>query len=327
MVSVLIPVYNAASWLEDCITSVLDQSFQNWECVLVDDGSTDHSREIIKKFTDPRIVLLSRPHQGIVSVLEYGLSHCRYPFIARMDADDRMPPDRLKLQLEYLQAHPETGLVSGRVELFSELPDARGYALYVDWINRQNSYADILLRRFVESPFAHPSVMFRAELRKLYGGYREGDFPEDYALWLHWLEAGVKMEKLPDTVLYWRDHGNRLSRTHSQYSPDAFRALKAEYLARHIKSMSPSRQIWVWGRGKMARRFIRFLEAHGIHIAGIVEVDPAKTGGNIIHYKTLGKPSGRFLLSLVSNQGAGAEVSRYLNESGWTEGVDYILAG
>ena len=325
MISVLIPFRNAAPWLSECIESLRAQTYTQWEALLMDDHSDDDSREIINKFIDNRIHVVSVQGKGIVAALNEGLFLCRYPLIARMDADDRMPIDRLELQLKAMISNPSLGLVSGQVELFSEIPDSRGYQRYVDWINSLNSLESIQCHRFIDSPFAHPSVMFRKILVNQFGAYRDGPFPEDYELWLRWLESGVQMKRLPETVLYWRDHDSRLSRTHARYSPEAFRILKAQYLAHWLTKKGIS-SVWYWGEGKIARAQRKLLEELGISTAGSVEVDSKKLKPGVVHYESLGVPQGRFLISLVGNVGARIEIKHFLESRNWKLGQDFILA-
>src|SRR6185436_16591977 len=103
------------------------------------------------------------------------------------------------------------GLVGCLVEFGGDRSASEGYALHVDWINALTTPDEIALNRFVESPLAHPSVMFRRELVEKHGGYRAGDFPEDYELWLRWMEAGARMGKVPRVLLTWQDGPGRLS--------------------------------------------------------------------------------------------------------------------
>ncbi len=326
MISVLIPFRNAAPWLSECIESLLAQTYNEWEAWLMDDHSDDDSREIINKFIDNRIQVVSVQGKGIVAALNEGLHLCSYPFIARMDADDRMPIDRLELQLKAMVSNPTLGLVSGQVELFSEMPDSRGYQRYVDWINSLNTFEAIQYHRFIDSPFAHPSVLFRKSLVNQLGAYLDGPFPEDYELWLRWLDAGIQMERLPEVVLFWRDHDSRLSRTHERYSPEAFRKLKAQYLAQWLAKKGIS-SVWYWGEGKIARTQRKLLEELGISTAGSVEVDLKKLKPGVVHYESLGAPQGRFLISLVGNVGARIEIQHFLESRNWKLGQDFILAG
>ncbi len=193
-ISVILPVWNAGDTLEPAIKSILGQTEEDFELVIVDDGSDDASDNIIARHAaaDGRVRPVFIPHSGIVTALNIGLSQARGRYIARMDADDLSHPSRLEKQASYLDRNPDTGLVSCLVEHLGDHKEKAGYAHYVDWINSLTSHEEIYLNRFVESPLAHPSVMIRRELIDTHGSYRDGSFPEDYELWLRWLQAEYK---------------------------------------------------------------------------------------------------------------------------------------
>ncbi|MCK5803596.1 MAG: glycosyltransferase family 2 protein, partial [Lentisphaeria bacterium] len=199
-ISVLLPVYDGTATLQRAIQSIREQTLADWELIVVNDGSTDGTAKMLADCAaeDIRIrVFTHTRNRGIVSALLTGLEQARAPYIARMDADDLCAPERLEQQRDFLDAHPDIGLVGCRVRFGGDRATHAGYAAYVDWTNTLLEPEEIALNRFVESPFAHPSVAFRRELPECFGSYRDGDFPEDYELWLRWLDAGVRMAKLP----------------------------------------------------------------------------------------------------------------------------------
>src|SRR3989449_3075477 len=210
-ISIVMPVRNAAETLRVALESVRSQTFQDWELVVVDDGSKDDTAGILESAAraDPRIRILSQAAFGIAEALQRGCAAARGEFVARLDADDWIPPERLLRQLEFFERHPQLGLVSCRVRHGGEQTAQAGYAAHVTWINSLLTPADIALRRFVESPVAHPSVMFRRALLQEYGGYESGDFPEDYELWLKWMDAGVQFAKVDAELLVWNDQIGR----------------------------------------------------------------------------------------------------------------------
>lgn len=324
-VSVLIPFRNAAKYVQACIDSIQAQTYSDFEVVWVDDHSEDASATMIVHSNDQRFQIAQNTGEGIADALNTGLALCRAAYIARMDADDLMPANRLFLQAQWLDRHPNTGLVSGQVELFPNTAENAGYVRYVNWINSLQTNVEIHLSRFVESPLAHPSVMFRKSMIKRFGSYARGDFPEDYALWLQWLEDDVVMEKIPEIVLHWRDHGTRLSRQSPQYREEAFEQIKLPYLIRYLAKVSSNRKIWIWGDGRKARKFAGSLSAAGVVIEGKIEVDPIRCKGNVIHYTQLGAPQGRFVLSAVGNAGASEQIRDFLLAQGWQEGVDFVM--
>lgn len=332
MISVVLPCYNAASGLALCLDSLLEQTWRDFELIVVDDGSTDATLAILQHYAelDSRIRVFARAHGGVVAAMNFGMWQCSGRYIARMDSDDLCLPDRLALQREHLDRHPHIGLVGGRVRFGGDPVAGRGYKTYVDWTNTLVTEQDIRLARFVESPFANPSIMFRKELVSRYGPFYEGPFPEDYELLLRWMDAGVAMDKVDREVLVWNDPPSRLSRTDSRYSADAFYRVKAGYLGRWLQSRGHCR-IAVVGGGRVTRRRALLLEDFGIRVTSWLEVDPGRIGQQINgipvrDWYALGSPGREFLVSYVGNRGAGNRIHKELTALGWTAGRDYILA-
>jgi hypothetical protein len=205
-----------------------------------------------------------------------------------------------------------------------------GYARHVDWLNSVVTPEQITLNRFVESPLAHPSVMFRRELVERFGGYRDGHFPEDYELWLRWLDAGVRMAKVPRALLAWHDPPGRLSRTDPRYDPEAFYRLKAAWLARQVGRVLGGRRVLVWGAGRPTRKRAAHLEAHGVAIAGYLDIDPKKTGRAVggrpvLAPEELPPPGEAFVLGYVASRGARELIRGELARRGFGEGRDFLM--
>lgn len=330
-VSVLLPVRNAVATIARAVESIRRQTLPGWELVAVDDGSTDGTCEWLRAaaHAEPRLRVVEQPASGLVAALNAGLAVARGGFIARMDADDECHPERLATQAEYLAAHPAVGLVSCLVGYGGDRVANTGYALHVDWLNTLVTPEQIALNRFVESPFAHPSVMFRREVAERHGGYRDGDFPEDYELWLRWVEAGVAMAKVPRELLTWHDAPGRLSRTDPRYDPEAFFRVKAAYLARHLVRIGRT-DVWVWGAGRHTRKRAALLATHGVRLAGYIDVDAKKTGKRVggvpvIGPEDLPSPGRIFVLGYVSKRGAREQTRGELTQRGYGEGRDFLM--
>ena len=334
-ISVILPVRDAEKTLVMAIESILGQTERNFELLVVDDGSTDASLRILQEFAelDGRIRVLSTVNPGIVEALNLGLAEARSPYLARMDADDVSLPERLVLQCDYLDASPEVGLVSSRVEHWSEDGEVRkGYETYVGWTNQVLNDAELRLRRFVESPFAHPSVVYRKSVVERFGGYREGSFPEDYELWLRWLEGGVRMGKLGEILLRWRDHDNRLSRIDPRYSVEAFYQMKLEYLHRWLKDNNRHfPKVKIWGAGRITRNRAKSLMKAGTVVSGFYDIDPRKvgnprTGLMVQSIEDIPEPGEEFIVAMVGSRGAREKVVAFLSDRGHREGTDFVLA-
>lgn len=332
-ISVILPVRNAATTLRPTLQSIAAQTLPDWELLVIDDHSTDNTPLIVSEFAanDPRIRVQTSPGHGIVAALNQGIASARADLVARMDADDLCHPTRLERQAAHLDQHPEIGLVSCRVAFGGDRRRARGYALHVDWLNSIVTPEQVTRNRFVESPFAHPSVMFRRSLTAEHGGYRDGPFPEDYELWLRWLDHGVSMGKVNETLFTWTDPPDRLSRTDPRYSAEAFYRIKAIFLARALKRSLHGRTVWIWGAGRPTRKRARHLEAHGIDIHGYIDIDPAKqnrpvNGRPVIAPENLPSPRAATVISYVANRGARDPIRAHLVGGDFVEGADFWMA-
>lgn len=332
LVSVVMPARNAAATVARAVASVQGQTFRDWELVALDDGSKDATRFILIEMAqlDPRIRVL-RTKAGIAGAINAGMAAATGEFVARMDADDECAPERLEKQVAFLQANPGIGVVGSRVEFGGDRVTAEGYARHVDWVNSLLTPEEIYLNRFIESPFAHPSVMFRRSLVHDLGGYRDGEFPEDYELWLRWMDANVKMAKLPDTLVTWHDLPERASRTDPRYAPEAFYALKAHWLAEWLtREFEGARDIWVWGAGRTTRQRAAHLEQKGVKIAGYIDVDAKKTGKKVggvpvVSPEALPPKENSFVLGYVGVRGAREIDREILVKSGRVEGRDFLM--
>lgn len=200
-VSVILPVYNGETYLKEAIDSILTQTFRDFELLLINDGSTDRSEQIILSYTDPRIrYLKNEKNKGLIYTLNDAVNESNAKYIARMDADDIALPHRLEKQIHYLKVNP-VAVLATRVSLI----DANGDPL-PDWQGEKNTitFADIKKYLPVNNCLAHPSVMAKAEIFKQYP-YRENQkYSEDYDVWLRVVASGRRVEKLPEALLLHR---------------------------------------------------------------------------------------------------------------------------
>jgi glycosyltransferase involved in cell wall biosynthesis len=326
-ISVIMPVWNAGDTVLRAIDSLRAQTLQPHEIIVINDGSTDGTRDILHQQMD--IKLLDHSHRGIVPALNDGLAAAEGEYIARMDADDICHPQRLELQAAYLDVYKDIGFIGSRVGFGGSREQQAGYATYVDWINEQITPEQITLNRFIESPFAHPSVMFRRELPEQFGAYRDGPFPEDYELWLRWMANGVKAAKIDEELLTWSDPPTRLSRTDTRYSIDAFYETKAEYLAMWLKENNPhSPDVIIWGAGRTTRKRAAILTKFGLRITKYIDLKPRTLdcGTPVIHHNDIPSPEECFIIPMVGNRGARAKIEDFLHQRGFTAGRNCIAA-
>lgn len=333
VVSIVLPFRNSAETLAECLESIREQTLQDYELIAIDDGSSDPSTEIVKRFleSDSRIRLLQPGAIGLVAALNLGVAEARAEYIARMDADDVMCKTRLEEQADFLRLHSDVALVSCRIRIFPEEHLRSGYREYERWQNNCVTPEDIADNRYVESPHAHPSVMLRRTVFEQITGYRLGDFPEDYDLWLRVAEQGLKMAKIPRVLLLWRDRPDRFSRNDSRYERVAFDRLRALYLSRDPRVRS-AKEIVLWGAGRDTRRRAQLLLDHGIVHSGWIDIDPRKIGNIVGGRRVFGvswlkREPRPFVLIYVTNHGARDEIEQSLNSIGYRRGYHYLAVG
>ncbi len=326
----LLPVFNGASTLARALASVRRQSNVSWECVVVDDGSTDNTPATVRRIAqvDARFRLVQTQHRGIVTALGEGLRACRGAFVARMDADDVMLPRRLRMQSDALRADSSLAAVGTHVRMFPRAGLRAGRVGYETWLNSLRSPQDVALDAFVECPIAHPTLMVRGEVLREFR-YRDMGWPEDYDLILRLLDAGRRLAVVPVVLHRWRDSPGRLSRTAATYSQARFVACKAAFLAAGFLALT-SRYI-LWGYGSTGRALGRELARHQKHPAYIVELHPGRLGQRIAGAPVIPPerlPAVGALPIVVSVAGATArgQIRAALADMGFVDGRDYRVA-
>lgn len=333
LVSILMPVRDAAATLPACLESIRRQRDANWECVAVDDGSEDGSASLLAAAAaaDPRFRLLRQRPAGIVAALSRGLAECRGPYVARMDADDLMRSRRLAAQVAALESAPELAGVGCHVRLFPRTRALAGRRAYEAWLNSLRDAADVARDAFVECPLAHPSFMLRTAVLERYG-YRDAGWPEDYDLVLRLLADGHALGVVPERLLCWRDGQTRLSRTSETYALQRFTACQAFFLAHGFLRQAPSYVLW--GYGDTGRRLARALGQHDKQPAAIVEVHPGRIGQVILGAPVLRPaelPALRArqrlpIIVSVAHAGPRRAVRDALDALGCVERIDYVCA-
>ncbi len=333
-ISVVMPCFNAAATVARAVRSIQHQTFSDWRLIVVDDGSTDDSANIVESIAamDPRILLIRSPHLGVVGASQRGNEEAQGEFIARMDADDVSLPDRFAVQLAALRADNALDAISCLVRFAGDTNNARGYAHHVEWTNQLNTVERIALNRFIDLPVPHPTLMYRRSLIERCGGYRDGEFPEDYEMVLRWIDGGARIGKI-DQVLYdWHDPPTRLSRNDPRYAMQAFHQCKAPYLARAIVACGAGdRELWIWGAGRPARKCARPLFTAWRQPSGYVDIDPTKIGRTlhgcpVVSSDSLPPKDSAVIIAYVGTRGAGENIRQDLVSRGWVEGIDFWIA-
>ena len=211
-VSVIMSVYNNEAVVAQAIDSILEQTFGDFEFLIVNDGSTDGSRAILDAYArrDSRIRLFHEPNRGLIASLNLMLERARGELIARMDGDDIALPARFERQVAYFDMHPDCGVLGTNTH---EIDDAGAVTECTDF--HPFDHAEILIALRQASPFCHSSVMMRRDVLAAAGGYRAAyRHCEDYDLWLR-LSTRTRLANLPDRLLLYRRSPGQVSNRHA----------------------------------------------------------------------------------------------------------------
>lgn len=229
IVSVVMPVFNGERFVREAIASLLVQTWSDFELIVVDDGSTDRTHEIVESFDDGRIrVVRNATRLGIARALNAGLAAARGEFIARQDADDRSHPARLERQLAFFREHRDVALAGAQVRVI----DARGRRSRAPGWRRATTETGIRLQAMFDNPFTHSTVMVRSSVLSEVGGYDERlESAEDFDLWSR-IAARHPVRNLADVLLDFRVHG---ASTAAQYDQTHV-ARSARVIARNIEA-------------------------------------------------------------------------------------------
>ena len=326
-VSVLIPVYNAAPYLAEALESVRAQDFPDFEVVCVDDGSSDGSGAILDEFEakDARFRVIRPGRVGLVAAANLARAEARAPLLARFDADDRMQPERLGLQVARLNEEPALDVVGTLVEHFPDEAVGDGTRRYEAWLNSLTDHEAMRRDFLVELVLPNPTAMFRAEVFDAAGGFVDDGLPEDYDFWLRALESGARFGKIPRVLHFWREHPQRVTRTHPRYSVEAFLRAKIGFLLRG--PLADGKPFVVWGAGMMGRRLTRLLVRADRPPVAVLDIDRAKIGrtrqGRPILPPDAIQPGSALILAAVGSRGARAKIRARLVESGLVETRDF----
>lgn len=323
-VSVVLPAFNAATTVARAIDSMLEQTLRDLELIVVDDGSTDGTADVVARIADPRLKLCLGGHRGVAAAANTGTRLASAPLIARMDADDFSHPRRLERQLESLHRH-DLDVVGCRVRILDESGrSVPTMSRYERWINEETIAEEkIAALRFVELPIVNPTILARRDYFEM--GFRDGDLPEDYDLMLRAANQGLRFGKVPEVLFDWHDRPQGLTRTDSRYTPEAFTRCRQTHLL-----SGPLRDVEcvdLWGVGQTGKPWLRWLRSQQITVRCAYDVSTRKIGGTIhevpiLHPDDMPASDGTPLVIAVGAAGARELILPHIQSRGYTAGKD-----
>lgn len=234
LVSVILPVYNAEKYIYDAISSILNQSFKDFELLIINDGSTDGSLKIIEQFNDDRITLINNEtNLKLINTLNKGIALSKGEYIARMDADDICHIDRLKKQVAFMESNPDYILCGSWANIIDLDGSKKGT------IKRIDQHDLLKVNMLFTTPFIHPTVLLRSNVFTKERYSLDALHCEDLELWMRISEKyGGKFHNIPECLLNYRIHDSNISVQHSEFQENYRKEIIKPFVERFIGKMT-----------------------------------------------------------------------------------------
>ncbi|WP_372629547.1 glycosyltransferase [Cohnella sp.] len=277
-ISVLMSVYNGEEFLKESIDSILNQTYEDFEFVIVDDGSTDSTIEIIESYSDKRIKAYQlKENKGVSAALQYGLSKINGKYIAKADADDIYLPARLQKQKEYLDSHKDLTLVKTLIEYFPHDEAISHTNRYKDFKafreqfkNTVVSTSDIAEKLYWTCCIPHATIMANAQVVKKIGYDTSLRMGEDYKLFYLMNKSGYKMGTVNEVLTHVRVSANSLTvKEHSSFWNTVYKIKEQEIRA----LFENGNKVYLWGAGAKGESVFNFILPRELVIHGFIDSD------------------------------------------------------
>ncbi len=280
-ISILLPTFNTAPYLVECLDSILAQTEQDWELIAVNNFSTDASPDILQEYAqrDARIRFFHNDDElgrtGVSPANRFAYCQATGSLITRMDSDDIMPPNRLALMKKMLLENGPGHVATGAVRYFGEDGVGEGFRRYEAWLNElANSgrhFAEIYRENVLPSPVW---MAWRSDLEQA-AAFQEDIYPEDYDLTFRLRHAGLRIVATNELLHHWRERPDRTSRVDEKYLDNSYLDLKTQWFLR--TDHDASRLLVLWGAGRKGKRLAALLRTCGVSFRWVCD-QPSKWG-------------------------------------------------
>jgi glycosyltransferase involved in cell wall biosynthesis len=329
LISILIPFKNTSKFLKGCLDSIVEQTYINWELLIVDDHSSDDSYSIVKTFEekDTRIKLFKNSGHGIIDALQLAFSKSSGQLITRMDSDDLMRPNKLEILANNLLKYGKQHIAIGLVNYFSHEGIKSGYENYEIWLNNLTqkgiNYSEIYKECVIPSPCW---MVYREDLLAC-DAFNPKRYPEDYDLAFRFYKKDIKCIPCENVLHDWRDYDTRTSRTHIHYAENHFLDLKLYYFLQ--LDFNPKKTLVLWGAGNKGKKVAKILIKKDITFEWICD-NPKKIGKDIYGkslkpFKFLEAVENTQSIITVANKIAQKEIKNYMKTLNLKPLEDYIF--
>ena len=328
-VSILIPFKNTENYLNECLDSIVKQSYLNWEVICVNDHSIDSSLEIANKFalSNPKIKVVNNKGNGLIDALQTAYNLSTGDLITRMDSDDIMLSNKISSMAEDLLNFGTGNIALGMVKYFSEKELGNGYKNYETWLNSLTSKGLNFNEIYKECVIPSPCWMVHREDLEKVNNFESKIYPEDYDLAFRFYQIGLNCIKSNKVLHMWRDYPNRTSRTNPNYADNSFLKLKINYFLK--LSYNENKKLVVWGAGKKGKKVAHILNELRVSFLWVCD-NPKKIGKKIYEnyledWQIISNLSNYQSIITIANPEAQNFIKSFFKKKNKVELVDYFF--
>ena len=328
-VSILIPFKNTENYLNECLDSIVKQTYVNWEVICVNDHSIDSSLEIANKFalSNPKIKVVNNKGNGLIDALQTAYNLSTGDLITRMDSDDIMLSNKISSMAEDLLNFGTGHIALGMVKYFSEKELGNGYKNYETWLNSLTSKGLNFNEIYKECVIPSPCWMVHREDLEKVNNFESKIYPEDYDLAFRFYQIGLKCIKSNKVLHMWRDYPNRTSRTNPNYADNSFLKLKINYFLK--LSYNENKKLVVWGAGKKGKKVAHILNELRVSFLWVCD-NPKKIGKKIYEnyledWQIISNLSNYQSIITIANPEAQNFIKSFFKKKNKVELVDYFF--
>ena len=332
-VSALMSVYNGERYVVSTIDTILNQTFQDFEFIIVNDGSNDKTQEILESYKDPRIKLYSFcENKGVGAALQFGLEKAQGKYIAKVDADDLYDNSRFEKQKVFLDNNPEVALVCAFIEYFpdnDEIKESARYKCFKEIVEKQKQIVtteDIQQEMYKYYCLSHTTMMVRSEAIKKFG-YKDWRIAEDYCLAYTLNKHGYKMYNIPEVLAKVRMYNVSTTATTEKIDNlSRIYDIKREEIYMLFES---SNQVYIWGCGSFGRNVLKIFQSRGLKVKGFIDSNPKMhssiVDGLLVYSPDILRQKENNYKIIVASQAGKFSIEKSLMSLGYKHLQDYLI--
>lgn len=330
LISIITPFKNSSQFLNDCLKSIINQSYKKWELIIIDDYSIDDSFQKVYSISqnEKRIKLYKNEgEQGIINCLRLGLTKCSGNYITRMDSDDIMHKNKLKELYNLLKIKGKGYISTSKVEYFSKKGVGDGYRKYENWLNKMMEDNDNFNHIFKECVIPSPNWLLHKDDLIACGAFDSNIYPEDYDLVFRLYKNKIKTIASENVLHLWRDYPMRTSRNHSNYADNSFIDLKLKYFVE--LSYDINKTLVIWGAGRRGKLVAKKLCAFKIDFVWVCnnpnKIDQVIYNKQLKNVEHLNKLNNYQTIITVANDKSQLLINNFFKSKGLIKMKDYYF--